>query len=83
MACRKKNPHRSRCYKRSAFECAEVSPILIKPNNHELEELFGVTLKQEEDIIVYAKSLQEMGAVNVLISMAGDGALLLTEDGKV
>ena len=58
-------------------------PFLIKPNNHELEELFGVTLKQEEDIIVYARKLQEMGAVNVLISMAGDGALLLTEDGKV
>ena len=57
--------------------------FLIKPNNHELEELFGVTLKQEEDIIVYARKLQEMGAVNVLISMAGDGALLLTEDGKV
>ena len=48
-------------------------PFLIKPNNHELEELFGVTLKQEEDIIVYARKLQEMGAVNVLISMAGDG----------
>lgn len=58
-------------------------PFLIKPNSHELEELFGVTLKQEEDIIVYARKLQEMGAVNVLISMAGDGALLLTEDGKV
>lgn len=58
-------------------------PFLIKPNNHELGELFGVTLTREEDIIAYARKLQEMGAVNVLISMAGDGALLLTEDGDV
>lgn len=58
-------------------------PFLIKPNNHELGELFGVTLTREEDIVAYARKLQEMGAVNVLISMAGDGALLLTEDGDV
>ena len=58
-------------------------PFLIKPNNHELGAMFGVTLQGDEDIILYAKKLQERGAVNVLISMAGDGAILLTEEGAV
>lgn len=58
-------------------------PFLIKPNNHELGEMFGVTLQSDDDIIYHAKRLQEKGAVNVLISMAGDGALLLTEEGTV
>ena len=58
-------------------------PFLIKPNNHELGEMFGVILKTKEEIIDHAKKLQEMGARNVLISMAGDGAMLLTEDGTV
>lgn len=57
-------------------------PFLIKPNNHELGELFGVTLHSIEEIAIYAKKLQEMGAQNVLISMAGDGALLIDETGK-
>lgn len=57
-------------------------PFLIKPNNHELGEMFGVVLKTQAEIIEHAKKLQEMGARNVLISMAGDGALLLTEDGQ-
>ena len=57
-------------------------PFLIKPNNHELGEMFGTVCKTDEDIIHYAKKLQEMGAVNVLISMAGDGAILITEDGQ-
>lgn len=57
-------------------------PFLIKPNNHELSELFGVTLHSIEEIATYAKKLQEMGAQNVLISMAGDGALLIDETGK-
>ncbi len=61
----------------------QYHPFLIKPNNHELGEMFGVTLKSEEDIIHYGKLLQEKGAVNVLISMAGDGAILLTEEGNV
>lgn len=56
-------------------------PFLIKPNNHELGEMFGVTLQTEEEIVVYAKKLQEMGAQNVLISMAGDGAILVDEQG--
>jgi 1-phosphofructokinase len=58
-------------------------PFLIKPNNHELGEMFGVTLKTDEEIITYAKKLQEKGAGNVLISMAGDGAILITEDGEI
>ena len=58
-------------------------PFLIKPNNHELGEMFGVILKTDEDIITYAKKLQEKGARNVLISMAGDGAILITEDGEI
>lgn len=58
-------------------------PFLIKPNNHELSEMFGVTLSSDEDIIKYAAKLQEMGAKNVLISMAGDGAIFLSQDGKI
>lgn len=58
-------------------------PFLIKPNNHELEEIFHVTMDSNETIITYAKKLQEMGARNVLISMAGDGAILVSEDGMV
>ena len=58
-------------------------PFLIKPNHHELAELFNVELKDEDEIIIYAKKLKEMGAKNVLISMAGDGAIFITEDNKV
>lgn len=58
-------------------------PFLIKPNNHELGEMFDTVLKTQDEIIEHAKKLQAMGARNVLISMAGDGALLVTEDGKV
>lgn len=58
-------------------------PFLIKPNNHELGDIFGVVLKTEAEIAEYARKLQEMGARNVLVSMAGDGALLVTEDGMV
>lgn len=58
-------------------------PFLIKPNHHELAELFNVEIKNEDEIIYYAKKLKEMGARNVLISMAGDGALFVTETGEV
>ena len=58
-------------------------PFLIKPNNHELGEIFGVELKDRQSVIPYGKKLQKMGAVNVLVSMAGDGAILVTKDGKV
>ncbi len=57
-------------------------PFLIKPNNHELGEIFGVELTDKDEIITYAKKLQEMGARNVLISMAGDGAVLVAENGE-
>lgn len=58
-------------------------PFLIKPNNHELGDMFGIILKSQEEIAEYARKLQHMGAGNVLVSMAGDGALLVTEDGQV
>ena len=57
-------------------------PFLIKPNNHELGEIFGAELKDKDEIITYAKKLQEMGARNVLVSMAGDGAVLVSENGE-
>lgn len=60
----------------------KYKPFLIKPNHHELAEMFNVELKSDEDIIKYGKRLQEMGAKNVLISMAGDGAILLPENGE-
>ena len=58
-------------------------PFLIKPNNHELGEIFDVELKTRESVVPYGKKLQEMGARNVLVSMAGEGAVLLAEDGQV
>ena len=58
-------------------------PFLIKPNNHELGEIFGVELKTREEVAPYAKKLQEKGARNVLISMAGEGAVLVAENGEV
>lgn len=61
----------------------KYKPFLVKPNNHELGEMFGVELKSDADIEKYARKLQEMGAVNVLISMAGDGAMLIDEHGKM
>lgn len=61
----------------------QYHPFLIKPNNHELGEIFGVTFKERSEVIPYAKKLQKMGAKNVLISMAGDGAVLVAEDGNV
>ncbi|SFG05387.1 1-phosphofructokinase [Lachnospiraceae bacterium C7] len=57
-------------------------PFVIKPNNHELGEIFGVEITTKDDVVKYAKKLQEKGARNVLISMAGDGAVLVTEDGQ-
>lgn len=57
-------------------------PLLIKPNHKELGELFGVTLVNDDEIIAYAKKLQEKGARNVLVSMAGDGAILVDENGR-
>ncbi|MDD3306732.1 MAG: 1-phosphofructokinase [Acetobacterium sp.] len=65
------------------LKVVKYQPFLIKPNNHELGEVFGVILNGREDIIFYAKRLQEMGARNVLVSMAGDGAILVDENGDI
>jgi 1-phosphofructokinase len=54
-------------------------PFLIKQNHHELSEVFGVELKSKEEIITYARKLRDMGARNVLVSMAGEGAVIVTE----
>ena len=61
----------------------EYHPFLIKPNHHELGDIFGVTLFTPKEIVPYAKKLQEMGARNVLVSMGKDGALLAAEDGSI
>lgn len=61
----------------------QYHPFLIKPNNHELGEIFGVNLSTKESVVPYAKKLQEKGARNVLISMAGEGAVLVSEDKSV
>lgn len=61
----------------------KFKPFLVKPNNHELGDMFGVNLKTDEEIEKYARKLQDMGAVNVLISMAGDGSMLIDETGKM
>ena len=58
-------------------------PFLIKPNNYELGEIFGVELKTREAVVPYARKLQEMGAANVLVSMAGEGAVLIAENGQI
>lgn len=58
-------------------------PFLVKPNHHELGDLFGVETKTEEDIVKYARKVQEMGARNVLVSRAKDGATLIDENSNV
>lgn len=61
----------------------KYNPFLIKPNNHELEEIFNVKLEGVADVVTYGEKLQEMGARNVLVSMGKDGAILITEDQEV
>ncbi len=61
----------------------EYRPFLVKPNSHELGEIFGVELRDREEAIPYARRLRELGAVNVLVSMAGQGAVLAAGDGEV
>lgn len=58
-------------------------PFLVKPNNHELGDIFGVTLKTRDEVVPYARRIQEMGAQNVLVSMAGEGGVLVAADGQV
>lgn len=61
----------------------KYKPFLVKPNHYELGEMFGVTIQTADEIVRYAEKLKKMGAVNVLVSMAGDGAVLLDENGKL
>ena len=58
-------------------------PFLVKPNNHELGDIFGVTLRTRDEVVPYAKRLQGLGAANVLVSMAGEGGVLVDETGAV
>lgn len=67
----------------SLLKSAEYKPFLIKPNHHELGQLYGVELHTRQDVIPYGKQLQNRGFRNVLISLAGEGAVLLAEDGQV
>lgn len=61
----------------------KYKPFLIKPNHNELAELFNADVKSEEDIIKYGKELRRLGARNVLISRAGDGAIFINENDEV
>ena len=61
----------------------KYSPFLIKPNDHELGEIFGAEITTHEEAAEYAAKLQKMGARNVLVSMAEKGAVLLDERGNV
>ena len=61
----------------------EYKPLVVKPNNFELGDMFGVELHGTDEVIEYAKKLRSMGAVNVLVSMAGDGAVLVDENDQV
>ena len=63
-------------------EVLQEKPFLVKPNHHELSELFGVSINTVEEVIPFGKKVVEMGAENVIVSMAGAGALLFT-NGKV
>ncbi len=58
-------------------------PFLIKPNIHELSELFSTEIKTKEDVVQYGLKLQDMGAQNVIVSMAGDGAVFICENGEI
>ena len=60
----------------------EYRPMLIKPNHHEMGEMFGREIRSREEALPWAEKLQAMGARNVLVSMAGEGAVLLAEDGS-
>lgn len=62
------------------IDALAYNPLLVKPNNHELEAIFGTILTSLDDVETYARRLLEMGAQNVIISMAGDGALLVTKE---
>lgn len=63
------------------LDSLDYQPFLVKPNNHELADIFGVELNGLADIETYARQIMTAkGAQNVIISMAGDGALLVTPE---
>ena len=62
------------------LDSLDYQPLLVKPNNHELADIFGVELNGLADIETYARQILAKGAKNVIISMAGDGALLVTPE---
>ena len=65
------------------MDAVKYQPFLVKPNQHELSELFGVSLSKPQEVIPYGQKLQKLGARNILISLAGEGAVLITESGKI
>lgn len=69
--------------KESLLNTLEYKPFLIKPNNHELGEIFNKELKREEEIIDCAKELQKLGAQNVLVSLGAKGGIMICEDGNI
>ena len=69
--------------KDSLLACLPYQPFIIKPNQHELEELFGVKIETQQEMIAYAFKLKEKGARNVLVSCGEEGAFLVDETGKV
>ena len=69
--------------KDSLLACLPYQPFMIKPNQQELEELFGVNIQTQDEIIRYALQLQKKGACNVLVSCGGEGAFLASETGQV
>ncbi|MGL5478443.1 MAG: 1-phosphofructokinase [Clostridium sp.] len=66
---------------KALLEAIKLKPFLIKPNNHEIEEVFDVKINSEDELIEYGKKLVSLGAQNVIISMAKDGAILISKDG--
>lgn len=62
------------------LEAIQLKPFLIKPNNHEIEEIFNIKISNDDELIYYGKKLVHMGAENVIISLGGDGAILITEN---
>lgn len=69
--------------KEALLKALPYRPFLIKPNHHELEDLFGKDIKNQQEVIAYGQLLQKMGAKNVLVSLAGEGAVLITEQGRI
>ncbi|WP_455490985.1 1-phosphofructokinase [Granulicatella sp.] len=69
--------------KDSLLACLPYQPFIIKPNQHELEELFGVNIQTQDEIVHYALQLQKIGARNVLVSCGCEGAFLVSETGQV